>query len=201
MERRNVLAAIGSGAIALVAAACGGAAKAVKATLPAVERTTTTAKGTATTTSSRPHHHGTTTSSSPTSTTQAPSSTTSSTPEATTQPTTTTIPAPSWPAIAKVADVPVGGTLVFTFGPTSSHNGDPGIFYQPSPGVFVALDTICTHQGGHCAVQGQLLVCPLHGSEFALSTGAVVRSPAEFPLYKANVAARSDGYVWFVTDA
>ena len=45
------------------------------------------------------------------------------------------------------------------------------------------------------------VVCPLHGSEFALSTGAVVRSPAEFPLYKANVAARSDGYVWFVTDA
>ena len=92
--------------------------------------------------------------------------------------------------------------MPFTFGAGSAHAGAPGILYQPSAGTFVALDTICTHLYiVPCNVSGTSLVCPRHGSEFALSTGAVINGPAIQPLSRASVAVRSDGFGWFVAVA
>ena len=137
-------------------------------------------------------------------TTSAPNSSTTAPPITTTpEPTTsTTAPFPGWPAIARTVDIPVGGTLKFTFGSGSAHAGAPGLLFQPSPGVFVALDTICTHLNiVPCNLNGSKLVCPQHGSEFALSTGAVINGPAVSPLARGTVSARADGFVWFEGDA
>jgi 3-phenylpropionate/trans-cinnamate dioxygenase ferredoxin subunit len=51
--------------------------------------------------------------------------------------------------------------------------------------VVYALDGICTHEYAELDkgfVVGDLLVCPLHLSQFDVKTGAVVTPPAEIPL-------------------
>jgi hypothetical protein len=65
----------------------------------------------------------------------------------------------------------------------------------------VALDTVCTHAGGPCAPSGTLLVCPWHGSQFSLADGSVQHGPATYPLDRATVEIRPDGYIWYVADA
>ena len=198
MERRNVLIAAGSAMVAAIAAACGSsrAATTTTASTPTAPSTTTTKV-----TTPKRRHKATTTTSTSTSSTTTPETTT--TPSPTTLPeTTTTAPFPGWPAIARAASIPVGGTQAFTFGAGSAHAGQPGILYQPSPGAFVALDTICTHLNVvPCNLDGTKLVCPRHGSEFALSTGAVINGPAVQPLARATVVVKPDGFVWFVADA
>lgn len=208
MERRSILVAFGG----IIAAACGrsqpesasesearkaAASSASKSTSPDHKvksaRTTTPTTATSSTTTEAPGSTGLR----PVDPSTDPVTTTSS------APTTTTAPhAPGWPAITRAADVPIGGTHAFTFGAGSRHAGAPGILYQQSAGAFVALDTICTHLNVvPCDVSGTLLVCPRHGSTFALSTGAVTNGPATQPLARAVVEVRSDGYVYFVADA
>jgi len=75
-------------------------------------------------------------------------------------------------ALAKLADVPVGGGLVVT-GPT----GKPIVVTQPSAGTVAAVSALCTHQGCKVLLQGKQLNCPCHGSEFDL-TGKVLQGPA-----------------------
>ena len=198
MERRNVLIAAGSAMVAAIAAACGSS----KATTP----TTTSKRSTTTTRVTTPkHRHRQTTTTSTSTTTSTPEGTTTTTtepPPPTAPETTTTAPFPGWPAIARASSIPVGGTQAFTFGAGSSHAGQPGLLYQPSPGVFVALDTICTHLNiVPCDLTGGKLVCPRHGSEFAISTGAVINGPAVQPLARATMSLRADGFVWFEGDA
>lgn len=73
------------------------------------------------------------------------------------------------------ADVPVGGGIYLS---------DVSVIVtQPSKGTFKAFSSVCTHQG--CAVtevSGTNLLCPCHGSEFNLATGAVTNGPASSPL-------------------
>ena len=64
-----------------------------------------------------------------------------------------------------------------------THGSTTVIVSQPSSGEYKAFSTVCTHQG--CQVQVQdsnRIVCPCHGSEFAVSAGSVVHGPAESPL-------------------
>lgn len=64
-----------------------------------------------------------------------------------------------------------------------THGSTTVIVSQPSSGEYKAFSTVCTHQG--CQVQVQdsnRIVCPCHGSEFAVSDGSVVHGPAESPL-------------------
>ena len=48
-------------------------------------------------------------------------------------------------------------------------------------GIFIAIDNICTHDGGNLGegnvVKGQIQ-CPRHGARFDLKTGQVTRMPA-----------------------
>lgn len=58
----------------------------------------------------------------------------------------------------------------------------------------LAVDARCTHVGGPLDrghVTGNVVTCPLHGSQFDLTTGAVVRGPASQPVnaYRARVEA------------
>jgi 3-phenylpropionate/trans-cinnamate dioxygenase ferredoxin component len=51
-------------------------------------------------------------------------------------------------------------------------------------GELRAIEARCTHVGGPLdkgRVTGRLVTCPLHGSQFNLDTGQVVRGPAMTP--------------------
>jgi Rieske Fe-S protein len=77
-------------------------------------------------------------------------------------------------ALAKVADVPVGGGTILA--------DQQLVVTQPTAGDIHVLTAVCTHQG--CVVasvsQGQIN-CPCHGSAFSL-TGEVQNGPATRPL-------------------
>ena len=75
----------------------------------------------------------------------------------------------------ETADIPVGGGTVFADAQV--------VVTQPGDGVFAAFTAVCTHQGCTVgSVQDGLIVCPCHGSAYAVADGSVVRGPAERPL-------------------
>lgn len=52
-------------------------------------------------------------------------------------------------------------------------------------GNFYAFDDTCTHQGCSLArgeLEGTTVTCACHGSQFDVTSGAVVRGPAERPV-------------------
>ncbi|GIH08630.1 iron-sulfur protein [Rhizocola hellebori] len=76
------------------------------------------------------------------------------------------------PALAKVADIPVGGGKVFA--------DRKVVLTQPSAGVIKAFSAVCTHQG--CTVEGVsggTINCPCHGSAFKVADGSVAAGPAK----------------------
>ena len=89
-------------------------------------------------------------------------------------------------ALAKVADVPVGGAVAAT-GP----DGKPVIVAQPTDGEIVAFSAICTHQGCTVAPADKILKCPCHGSTYDLATGKNTGGPAPRPL--TEIAVKVEG--------
>jgi Rieske Fe-S protein len=87
-------------------------------------------------------------------------------------------------ALAAVADVPVGGAV------SSTLDGKPILLTKQQAGTVVGLSAICTHQGCTVASDGGRLLCPCHGSVFALD-GSVVSGPAPSPL--PSVAVHVEG--------
>ena len=88
--------------------------------------------------------------------------------------------------VAKLADVPVGGSI------SASLGGQPILLAQPTAGNVVAFSAICTHQG--CVVlpaQGEF-DCPCHGSRYDDTTGEVLGGPAPSPLPKVNLTVSGD---------
>ncbi len=60
------------------------------------------------------------------------------------------------------------------------------------------LDARCTHAGAPLAegtLNGWMLTCPWHGSQFNVTNGTVVRGPAEKQLKTYSTVVR-DGYVF-----
>jgi cytochrome b6-f complex iron-sulfur subunit len=53
--------------------------------------------------------------------------------------------------------------------------------------TFLALSTICTHQGCDADVANNIVVCPCHGSRFD-KNGNVINGPAEQPLVQLQAA-------------
>lgn len=52
-------------------------------------------------------------------------------------------------------------------------------------GQFLAIDDVCTHDGGGLAggaVEGDVVICPRHGARFCLRTGAALTPPAYEPV-------------------
>lgn len=93
--------------------------------------------------------------------------------------------------VAKLSDIPVGGTLSATV------DGKPVLLAQPTAGKVVCFSAICTHQGCTVAAAATDFECPCHGSTYAAATGAVTNGPAVRALAKVAVKV-SDGSV--VTD-
>lgn len=94
-------------------------------------------------------------------------------------------PAPAPGALAKVADIPVGGAVSAT-----DAAGKPVIVAQPSAGTVVAFSAICTHMGCTVAPAGGILRCPCHGSTYDLTTGDNTGGPAPSPLPEIAVTVQ-----------
>ena len=74
----------------------------------------------------------------------------------------------------RVSDVPPGSVLLV---------GKVAVFNVA--GRFCATHSICTHRGGLLSegtIEDTTVTCPLHGSQFNVCTGAVLRGPAKDPL-------------------
>jgi nitrite reductase/ring-hydroxylating ferredoxin subunit len=97
------------------------------------------------------------------------------------------VSASSFVRVARVADVPRGGTLEVTVGSRSI------LVCHTREGWF-AVDNICTHAYAKLS-EGRLrktrLICPLHGGSFDCRSGAAIGSPAVMPL--ATHAIRLSG--------
>ena len=96
--------------------------------------------------------------------------------------------------LGAASSVPIGAAATFTI-PSS---GDPGIILQITKGIFVAYDAVCPHAGcqvGYAAA-AKMLVCPCHGSEFLVATGAVITGPAPRGLTPLSVVESSNGNLY-----
>jgi nitrite reductase/ring-hydroxylating ferredoxin subunit len=63
-------------------------------------------------------------------------------------------------------------------------------------GLLFGVSAKCTHVGGPIdqgRLAGTVVTCPLHGSEFDVRTGALIRGPATRPLKAFRVRAEADG--------
>ncbi len=84
-----------------------------------------------------------------------------------------------------VSDVPVGGGTIL--------QSPPVVVTQPTKGTFEAFSSICPHAG--CPVtqiQGGLIMCPCHGSQFDIATGDVKAGPAPHGLDKLTATVSGD---------
>ena len=88
--------------------------------------------------------------------------------------------------VAKLADIPVGGSVSATL------DGQPILISQPTAGAVVAFSAICTHQGCIVAPANNELDCPCHGSRYDATTGEVLEGPAPLPLEKVAVTISGD---------
>ncbi|MFI7702790.1 Rieske (2Fe-2S) protein [Nonomuraea sp. NPDC049480] len=88
-------------------------------------------------------------------------------------------------ALAKTADIPVGGGTIF--------KDQKVVITQPTEGEFKAFSAVCTHQGCSVgSVEGDAIVCPCHNSKFNITDGAVTAGPAEKPLAAQEIKVDGD---------
>ena len=93
--------------------------------------------------------------------------------------------AASGTALTSTSDVPVGGGTVFA--------DKDVVVTQPTAGDFKAFSATCTHQG--CKVKSVTdgnIVCPCHGSKFAIADGSVTNGPAKSPLPEKTISVDGD---------
>ncbi|MEV4481947.1 Rieske (2Fe-2S) protein [Micromonospora coxensis] len=89
------------------------------------------------------------------------------------------------PALATVADIPVGGGKVFA--------AEGVVVTQPEAGTIKAFSAKCTHAGCTVSeVRQRAIVCRCHNSSFDIADGAVTGGPARQPLPAAGVTVDGD---------
>jgi len=88
--------------------------------------------------------------------------------------------------LAAVADVPEGGGVIA---------GD-WVITQPTAGTFKAFSKVCTHQGCDVSkVDGGVIICPCHNSEFSIQNGTPQGGPARQKLPEKKVKVDGDNIV------
>jgi nitrite reductase/ring-hydroxylating ferredoxin subunit len=88
------------------------------------------------------------------------------------------------PTEFRVSDVPPGSVLLL---------GNVAVF--SAGGGYCATQAFCTHRGGPLsegAFDDTTVTCPLHGAQFNIWTGAVLRGPAQDPLETYRVIIDGD---------
>jgi nitrite reductase/ring-hydroxylating ferredoxin subunit len=71
-------------------------------------------------------------------------------------------------------------------------SGDRKIAVANVGGELHGFDDTCTHRGCSLAqgtLEGTVVTCPCHGSQFDVTTGAVVRGPATEPVAIVEIGA------------
>ena len=89
--------------------------------------------------------------------------------------------------------VTLGAASAVPVGSGTLYRSQQIVVTQPTAGAFKAFSAVCTHQG--CIVDGVtqgVIQCPCHGSQFNITTGAVVTGPATKPLPAKQVTV-TDG--------
>ena len=91
-------------------------------------------------------------------------------------------------ALARAAEVPVGGGLAVEAGQV--------VVAQPTDGVFKAYDARCPHMGISVNPPGAdgtpgVILCPGHRARFNAADGTVLNGPAERPL--SGIPVKVDG--------
>jgi nitrite reductase/ring-hydroxylating ferredoxin subunit len=84
----------------------------------------------------------------------------------------------------RISEVPPGSALLV---------GDVAVFNVE--GGFCATQARCTHRQGPLSegvIDGSTVTCPLHGAQFNVWTGAVLRGPAKDPLKTYAVTVDGD---------
>lgn len=91
--------------------------------------------------------------------------------------------------LATTAEVPVGGGIVLA--------DQNLVLTQPTEGEFKAFIATCTHTGTQVneVTDAGEIVCPNHGSKFAIADGAVLNPPASSPLEAYAVTVDGDNVV------
>ena len=88
-------------------------------------------------------------------------------------------------AKAAASEIPVGGGKIF--------DTQMVVVTQPTAGEYKAFSAVCTHMG--CIVN-QISMgridCPCHGSEYSISSGAVLAGPAPRPLPGKTIKITGD---------
>jgi Rieske Fe-S protein len=85
----------------------------------------------------------------------------------------------------KTTDIPVGGGKIFDTANV--------VVTQPTAGEFKAFSATCTHAGCQVAtVQGGIIHCPCHGSQYSIVDGSVKVGPAPRPLPAKTVSVTGD---------
>jgi Rieske Fe-S protein len=90
--------------------------------------------------------------------------------------------------LAAASSIPVGGGTVFA--------DKDVVVTQPTAGEYKAFSATCTHQG--CKVKSVadgVIVCPCHGSKFAIADGSVASGPAKSPLPAKSVTEEGGSIV------
>ena len=143
---------------------------------------TTSSRGAAATTTSRTQAA---TTSAP-ATTRATAATKTTAPKTTTTKTTTKPPAEDFSqgALAKLSDIPVGGSIEVG-GTVIARTGSNSVRGHSA---------ICTHMGCTVGAGGRTLTCPCHGSQFDAASGSVLQGPATRPLPSVGLVVKG-GYV------
>jgi uncharacterized protein YbjT (DUF2867 family)/nitrite reductase/ring-hydroxylating ferredoxin subunit len=84
----------------------------------------------------------------------------------------------------RISEVPPGSVLLM---------GDMAVFSVE--GGFCATQALCTHRQGPLSegtLDGSTVTCPLHGAQFNVWTGAVLRGPAKQPLKTYSVTVEGE---------
>jgi nitrite reductase/ring-hydroxylating ferredoxin subunit len=93
--------------------------------------------------------------------------------------------------VCNVEAVPAGSLQQF-------YVGELEVLVANFNGQLLCLDARCTHAGAPLAegtLNGHVLTCPWHGSQFNVKDGSVLRGPAEKPLKAYSTVAR-DGFLF-----
>jgi 3-phenylpropionate/trans-cinnamate dioxygenase ferredoxin subunit len=81
----------------------------------------------------------------------------------------------SFVEITKTDEIPAGQMK-------SVKSGDKNILLTNIAGKYYAIGAKCTHAGGDLSkgkLDGNIVICPRHGSKFDVTTGKVVGGPAK----------------------